>query len=67
MDLGGIRRVKWIEKPLIGGPQGYAASAYKAFRTVSPLDFIHSGRITKRFSKVFHERPRHFYRIGILG
>ena len=28
------------EKSLIGGPQGYAASASKAFRTVSPRRWV---------------------------
>ena len=35
VDLAGIRRAKWTEKPLFGDPQGYAASASEAFRTVS--------------------------------
>jgi hypothetical protein len=30
--LAGIRRAQWTEKPLFGGPQGYAASASEAFR-----------------------------------
>jgi hypothetical protein len=28
--------------PLFGGPQGYAASASEAFRTVSPGDWVNS-------------------------
>jgi hypothetical protein len=27
VDLAGIRRAKWTEKPLCGDPQGYAAGA----------------------------------------
>jgi hypothetical protein len=35
MNVAGIRRAKWLGKPLLGGPQGYAASALETFRTVS--------------------------------
>jgi hypothetical protein len=35
VDLPGIRRAKWTENLLFGGPQGYATSVSKAFRTVS--------------------------------
>ncbi len=35
VDLAGIRRPKWSEKPLLGGPQGYAEGVWEAFRTVS--------------------------------
>jgi hypothetical protein len=38
--LTGIRRAKWTEKPLCGGPQGYAASASEAFRTVSLASLV---------------------------
>src|SRR5215208_3246388 len=31
------------------------------------LDFIHSGRIAKRFGQVLYELPRDFYRIGVCG
>src|SRR5829696_9777230 len=37
------------------------------FRTVSPLDFIHSGRIAKHVGQVLYELPRDFYRIGVCG
>ena len=33
--------------------------------SLSRLDFIHSGRIAKRFGKVLYEPPRDFYRIGV--
>ena len=32
MNVAGIRRAKWLGKPLLGGPQGYAASAPETFR-----------------------------------
>jgi hypothetical protein len=35
VHLAGIWRVEWTEKPLFGGPPGYAASSSEAFRTVS--------------------------------
>ena len=35
IDSAGIRRAKWVEKSLIGGPCGYAMGAPEAFRTVS--------------------------------
>jgi hypothetical protein len=31
------------------------------------LDFIHLGRIAKRFGQVLYEPPRDFYRIGVGG
>ena len=34
-DLAAIRRPKWTEMPLLGGPLGYAGSASETFRTVS--------------------------------
>src|SRR5215217_6163906 len=39
VDLAGLRREKWTEKPLCGDLQGYAASASEAFRTVSEGEF----------------------------
>ena len=30
-----IRSTKWTKKLLLGGPLGYAGSAYETFRTVS--------------------------------
>src|SRR3712207_7645189 len=35
VDLAGVRRAKWTEKPTFDDPQGYAAGASEAFRTVS--------------------------------
>jgi hypothetical protein len=35
VNLTGMRRLKWTEKLLFGGPQGYAASASETYRTVS--------------------------------
>src|SRR5829696_7645926 len=44
-----------------------ASTPIRSFHTVSPLDFIHSGRIAKRFGQVLYELPRDFYRIGVCG
>jgi hypothetical protein len=46
VDLAAIWRAKWADKPLFGGPQGYATCPSDPFRTVSsPLDFSHSRRV----------------------
>jgi hypothetical protein len=39
VNLTAIRRAKWTEKPLFGGPQGYAEGVSEAFRTVSKYEF----------------------------
>jgi hypothetical protein len=39
VDLAAIRRAKWTEKPTFDDPQGYAAGASEAFRTVSEEGF----------------------------
>ena len=35
VDLAGMRRPKWVKRPLFGGPWGYAAGESETFRTVS--------------------------------
>ncbi len=37
VDLGGVQRPEWGEKPLLGGPQGYAVGASRTFQTVSRI------------------------------
>jgi hypothetical protein len=46
VDLAAIWRAKWAEKPLFGGPQGYAACPSDPFRTVSEGEFseVHSSK-----------------------
>ena len=45
VDLEGVRRPKWSEKPLGGGPQGYAVGASGTFRTVSEVVFSEVRRL----------------------
>jgi hypothetical protein len=39
-----MRRAKWGEKGLPGGPWGYATDASEAFRTVSPRTPVNKGK-----------------------
>jgi hypothetical protein len=59
MDPGGGAKTKLTR----GYPTSYSLDGNR--RIAYTLDFIHSGRIAKRFGQVLYEPPWDFYRIGV--